>query len=796
MDHGIADGLRLLHDTGSVFEIRVLDCPDRLGSNYRRNLTGYFDDPDAAEIAVQSIEKLQPAAIYVTVNPVDRDCLARCANRMAGKIPSTQDTDIARRRWIFIDIDAKRKSGISSTNEELNKAKEVAKNVEVFLRESFHVLPMVACSGNGWHLLVKIDMENNEDSKKKVEAFLKYLNGKFSNDHAAIDTSVGNAARITRVYGTVARKGENTADRPHRQSQIVQVASGIISEELLDAFLEEEVGEVATSTVLSSSGTTFDLENWLSKHSVAISSRIRTPTSTKFYFADKPGICGDHDWKVGCKDAYIELKDSGAIIAKCSHNRCGWTWQDFRQFHEPDAYDKREGSEILDVDFSAILRSTSKETISDEEFCLNKVPATGLMRETFSHYMKIANKPNPVLGLAVAVTMAETLIGRRVVAHTGQSTNPGQVGSVICPNDYNVVIAPSGGGKQAVIDSVKQILNAAEAHSLIIPDDIKSDSALMKVMAEKKAGVWICDEVGRVLTSIFDSRESNHRTQIGTRLLTYYTDSTGVFEGSISLTGGQLGRVVRPFLALLGCTTQDSLFGSAMGQRELSEGHINRFAFWPISEGGKPITPAGGEVDESLKSTVSRWFKFRSDLFATEDALPNEYVIRFTHDACLLWEQYRDEIAERSQTEFENRSVIWQRVAHRAAKLALAHRCARLSGPEELNEFSSVCVESSDIQWAMELSTWLARITCDLVENTIQDHRLHKLEAKIREVLWDQGKVSLRDLCRKCRAYSGNNVRALLKVMASKNILEVCEEVGASGRPSEWVKLKVVDVGK
>jgi response regulator of citrate/malate metabolism len=96
----------------------------------------------------------------------------------------------------------------------------------------------------------------------------------------------------------------------------------------------------------------------------------------------------------------------------------------------------------------------------------------------------------------------------------------------------------------------------------------------------------------------------------------------------------------------------------------------------------------------------------------------------------------------------------------------------------------------------MELSTWLARITCDLVENTIQDHRLHKLEAKIREVLWSQGKVSLRDLCRKCRAYSGNNVRALLKVMASKNILEVCEEVGTTGRPSEWVKLKVVDVGK
>ena len=794
MEYGIADGLRLLHEAGSVFEIRVLDCPDRLGSNYRRNLTGYFDDPDAAELAVQSIEKLQPGAIYVTVNPVDKDCLARCGNRIAGKIPSSQDTDIAKRNWIFIDIDAKRKSGISSTKQELDKAKEVAKDVELFLRESFHVLPLVACSGNGWHLLVKIDMANNEDSKKRIEAFLKYLANRFSNNDAVIDTSVGNAARITRVYGTIARKGENTVDRPHRQSQIVQAAVGILSEELLDAFLEEDVGEV-TVNALGCGTATFDLENWLSKHSIAISSRVRTPTSLKLYFADKPGICGDHDWKPGCKDAYLELKDSGAIIAKCSHNRCGWTWQEFRQYHEPDCYDRRENTEVLDVDFSAILRSTSKETISDEEFCLNKVPSHGLMRETYNHYMKIANKPNPVLGLAVAVTLAETLIGRRVVAHTGQSTNPGQVGSVICPNDYNVVIAPSGGGKQAVIDTAKQILNAAEAHDLIIPDDIKSDSALMKVVAEKRVGIWICDEVGRVLTSVFDSKESNHRTQIGTRLLTYYTDSTGVFEGSISVTGGQVGRVVKPFLALLGCTTQGSLFGSAMGQKELSEGHINRFAFWPISEGSRPTTPMGGEVDESLRSTVSRWHNFRRELFSTEDAAPNEYIIRFTHDACLIWEQYRDEIAERSQTEFENRSVIWQRVAHRAAKLALAHRCSRLSGPEELNEFSSVCVEASDVQWAMELATWLARITCDLIEDTIQDHRLHKLEGKILDTVRSQGATSLRDLCRKCRAYSGNNIRALLKVMESKNLVEVYEEVGPTGRSSEWVRIKVVGVG-
>ena len=38
-----------------------------------------------------------------------------------------------------------------------------------------------------------------------------------------VDLKVHNAARITKLYGTMARKGHDTTDRPHRRSELVYV---------------------------------------------------------------------------------------------------------------------------------------------------------------------------------------------------------------------------------------------------------------------------------------------------------------------------------------------------------------------------------------------------------------------------------------------------------------------------------------------------------------------------------------------------------------------------------------------
>ena len=78
-------------------------------------------------------------------------------------------------------------------------------------------------SGNGTHLLYGIGLPNDDESRKLVMECLEALAFKFNDKRVKIDTSVGNAARIWKVPGTLAAKGDDMPERPHRRSKFLQV---------------------------------------------------------------------------------------------------------------------------------------------------------------------------------------------------------------------------------------------------------------------------------------------------------------------------------------------------------------------------------------------------------------------------------------------------------------------------------------------------------------------------------------------------------------------------------------------
>ena len=82
-------------------------------------------------------------------------------------------------------------------------------------------------SGNGYHLLYKIALENNNENTELITKCLNYLSLRFTDEFLDVDTKVFNASRITKLYGTFARKGANSPERPHRQSKIMQIPSEI-----------------------------------------------------------------------------------------------------------------------------------------------------------------------------------------------------------------------------------------------------------------------------------------------------------------------------------------------------------------------------------------------------------------------------------------------------------------------------------------------------------------------------------------------------------------------------------------
>ena len=142
LEHLIADG--------QTFEIRIFKCPDRLGGTWKSTHAGFFDDVNIAVNDIKRYEQIQPPGIYVTLNPVSHDLMALAENKIIKSAPSaTSDEDVLERRWLFLDLDPVRKSGISSTDEELQEATVVAEKLKAFLTEQGWPEPIECMSGNG-----------------------------------------------------------------------------------------------------------------------------------------------------------------------------------------------------------------------------------------------------------------------------------------------------------------------------------------------------------------------------------------------------------------------------------------------------------------------------------------------------------------------------------------------------------------------------------------------------------------------------------------------------------------------
>lgn len=187
-------------------------------------VAGWFDDLDRlAETAQALDEQARPEGIYVCLNPVNRALLGRACNRLRANVGRTQDVEIERRSTILIDCDPVRPAYISAADEEKAAAYETMLSVFEWLCVQGWPEPLMADSGNGYHLLYRVDTPNDTASATQVQALLASLAVRFDTPQVKIDQTVFNAARLVKLYGTHARKGDDIPERPHRLARILSM---------------------------------------------------------------------------------------------------------------------------------------------------------------------------------------------------------------------------------------------------------------------------------------------------------------------------------------------------------------------------------------------------------------------------------------------------------------------------------------------------------------------------------------------------------------------------------------------
>jgi hypothetical protein len=339
VDGLLRDAVSLLISPGKVTEVRALT--DQFTHS------GYFSDPDALVRAVEPLDTdTSVLGIYVTLNEVNPALLARRANRikmrLSRKDATTGDMDILRRRWLPIDIDPKRPSGVSSTDEEHDLALAKAAEIAAWLASLGFPEPITGDSGNGAHLLYRIDLANDEPATVLVKGCLTALDTLFSDDRVSVDTANFNASRIWKLYGTVSRKGDDTPDRPHRRSRIItapDVPAVVTAEMLCDLAARLPDEQHAQQQPARATEKGFDLRHWLGEHGVGI--RSEKPYSGGMLF-----VLDECPFSSAHKDGAFAIQfANGAVFAGCKHTSCGGgtqRWQELRERYEPGRAAHRE----------------------------------------------------------------------------------------------------------------------------------------------------------------------------------------------------------------------------------------------------------------------------------------------------------------------------------------------------------------------------------------------------------------------------------------------------------------------
>jgi hypothetical protein len=332
----IRRALSLICVPGAVHELRAPETA-------KATISGYFNDLDEfTRAAVWANHPSREApGVYLTINPVKSDLLARSANALRTYAKhTTSDADIGRRVWLLIDFDPKRPSGISATKEEHEAALARALAVRDFLRNRAWSEPIFIDSGNGSHLLYRIELANEDAARDLIKRVLEALATLFDDEHACVDRTTFNAARIARIPGTVNRKGDSIVDRPHRLAQIHEVPNtiNVVTREQLEdvAALLPEPAPAATGKVRA--GETFDLSRWILEHGIEVVSESSYSGGRRLILKQ----CPFDPSHAGTSAALFQL-EGGALAFKCQHNSCAdKKWSDVREKFEPGYRDRRD----------------------------------------------------------------------------------------------------------------------------------------------------------------------------------------------------------------------------------------------------------------------------------------------------------------------------------------------------------------------------------------------------------------------------------------------------------------------
>ena len=750
-----------------------------VSADYRREHieSGYFDYEHISAVPEALKRLLSFRGVYVTVNPVNPDLLARAVNRLrpAGRNPTTADTDIVRRRWLLIDCDPRRASGVSSSNSEHESALAKAREIRDGLSSLGWADPIMTDSGNGAQLMYRIDLPANDG--ELVRRVIGEI-AKASSEQVAIDTSVHNPARIWRLPGTMNCKGDSIPERPHRMARILEEPQDIVSvsrEQMQDivSHQSEDTQTDVPDDDWKHTMPAFDLDSWIAQYCPELGSPQPWKGGRKWIFP----VCPFNEAHAN-KSAVLIQEPSGAVAFKCHHNGCsGNDWRALRELREPGCYDRREEANS-DVDLSGILKPNRIEK-QEKEAPLFPNPGPvpdkllsipGFIDDVVKLSMQSAPYPNRVLSFTGALALLAFLVGRKVQDKRDNRSNI-----------YLIALADSGTGK----DHPRKVnFNIAFRAGVAgaIGDAFASGEGLEDALFMHPSMLFQADEFDCIFNTLKYSKD-NRAESINEKLLKFYGASNTIYplrkKASAKKKDGtvhEIAHIVNPNLVLLG-TAIPQYFYESLSRRVLENGLVARCIIVEAGKRGEagnpqPITPS----DSLIRAAT-----YLANLDVNGN-LTNEYpkplIITETPEATAALREVQQECDRRYNFyEAQNEGAakaLWARAHEKVCKLAMLHGISS-------NVYNPLITDKS-VKWAWKFIDHLTRRMLYMADRYVYENIFdEKCQRAIRKLQEHGGRLPHSKLLRLLHE-SADSMKKIAETLQEKGTVQV--EYDSSVRPA------------
>lgn len=723
--------LRILFAAGDVFEVRVLNA---VTANYQHPHaeSGYFDYEHIPKAADAILALRSYTGAYATLNPVMPALLARANNRLAPakRDNSTTDAEILRRRWLPIDCDPVRPSGISSDDAEHEAAHALAKEIRDGLSSLGWPEPVELDSGNGAQLLYRIDLP--ADDEDLVQNALTEI-AKGSTSRVKVDLSVFNASRIWRIPGTVNRKGDPLPERPHRQARIVRLPKriAILGTEHIRAVLMNTSAVSTAAAPPSGTPEAFDADRWIARCCPELGEPVPWKGGRKWVFKVCP-FNGDHD----NGSAVLIQESSGAMAFRCHHNGClGNDWRKLRELREPGCYDRQE-AEPLPIDWAGLVSMAKPEkppepvihTLPPEQPAASAFPQPqerfspevlakmeepeddaseslvetipfpeelydipGLVGDVMKTTLQYSNKPNRPLALAGALALMSYLAARKVKSPTG-----------LRPNVYILALADSGSGKERPRDVNQLILEEIQKDDGLL-DRVSSGEGIEDALKAYTSLFWMCDEFYSTLQEMMAEKKDTKDTMME-YLLKLYTNSHKFIKTRAKANLTPV-KIRFPHLTLFATTTPDGFFEN-LREKFLLDGMYARLNVMVAEKGGRGRLPPELDVPQDIIERARLWAHYTPPQAGNLSEQP--LAVPYTADAARLadelFEKQEDECEKAKRNEEPQWKIsVWNRSCEIALRYALIYACSIALKPED------AVITADAVRWGEKFMWWEIR---------------------------------------------------------------------------------------